>query len=143
MNDPAKAQLEAIFREGVEGLRAGDGRRARRAFEEITASGRASPQVWLFLAQACDIIDDRPAARTALAQVLAADPANPYAAVMHGEMLTRDGDDRAAVGWYDRALRLASGISQSAGRPHRAPAPRRSDAQRRHAALRKPGHCQP
>jgi aspartyl/asparaginyl beta-hydroxylase (cupin superfamily) len=111
MNDPAKAQLEAIFREGVEGLRAGDGRRARRAFEEITASGRAGPQVWLFLAQACDIIDDRPAARAALAQVLAADPANPYAAVMHGELLTRDGDDRAAVPWYDRALSTAANVA--------------------------------
>jgi aspartyl/asparaginyl beta-hydroxylase (cupin superfamily) len=110
MNDPAKAQLEAIFREGVDALRAGDARRARRALEEVTTSGRASAQVWLLLAQSCDMIDDRPAARSALNEVLKADPVNPYAAVMHGEMLTRDGEDRAAVAWYDRALRLASGI---------------------------------
>lgn len=108
MNDPAKAQLEAIFREGVEAMRAGDGRRARHAFEEVTASGRASPQVWLLLAQSCDMIDDRGAARSALTEVLKGDPANPYAAVMHGELMTRDGDDRASVFWYDRALLTAA-----------------------------------
>jgi aspartyl/asparaginyl beta-hydroxylase (cupin superfamily) len=110
MNDPAKAQLEAIFREGVDALRAGDARRARRAFDEVTASGRASPQVWLLLAQSCDMIDDRPAARRALDEVLKADPANPYAAVMHGELLSRDGDDRAAVPWYERAIAAAAPI---------------------------------
>src|SRR3546814_6501197 len=26
---------------------------------------------------------------------------------MKGDLLTRDGDDRAAISWYDRALRLA------------------------------------
>ena len=104
MNDPAKAQLEAIFREGVDALRAGDAPRARRAFDEVTVSGRASPQVWLLLAQSCDMIDDRAAARRALDEVLKGDPGNPYAAVMHGEILTREGNDRAAVPWYDRAL---------------------------------------
>lgn len=108
MNDPAKAQLEAIFRRGVDALRAGDARSARSAFEEVTATGRASPQVWLLLAQSCDMIDDRAAARSALTEVLKGDPANPYAAVMHGEMMTREGDDRAAVFWYDRALLTAA-----------------------------------
>lgn len=110
MNDPAKAQLEALAHRGIEALRRGDAAAARQAFAAIADSGRASPQIWLFLAQACDMADDRPAARTALAQVLRLDPGNPYALVMHGELLTRDGDDRAAVNWYDQALSATAGM---------------------------------
>ena len=66
MNDPAKAQLEALAHRGIDALRRGDADTARQAFAAITASGRASPQIWLFLAQACDMADDRPAARAAL-----------------------------------------------------------------------------
>lgn len=102
--DVARAQLEAIAHRGIEALRRGDAKAARGAFEAITASGRATPQIWLFLAQSCDMLDDRAAARAALAQVLAVDPANPYALVMHGELHSRDGDDRAASNWYDRAI---------------------------------------
>ena len=109
MNDPAKAQLEALAHRGIEAVRRGDADTARQAFAAITASGRASPQIWLFLAQACDIADDRPAARAALAQVLQLDPGNPYALVMQGELFTRDGDDRAAVNWYDHALSATAG----------------------------------
>lgn len=110
MNDPAKAQLEALAQRGIEALRHGDATAARQAFAAIADSGRASPQIWLFLAQACDMADDRPAARAALAQVLRLDPGNPYALVMHGELLTRDGDDRAAVNWYDQALSATAGM---------------------------------
>jgi aspartyl/asparaginyl beta-hydroxylase (cupin superfamily) len=110
MNDPAKAQLEALARRGIDALRRGDAATAREAFAATTASGRASPQVWLFLAQACDMADDRLGARAALAQVLQLDPGNPYALVMHGELLTRDGDDRAAVNWYDQALSTTAGV---------------------------------
>ena len=110
MNDPAKAQLEALAHRGIDALRRGDADTARQAFAAITASGRASPQIWLFLAQACDIADDRPAARAALAQVLQLDPGNPYALVMQGELFTRDGDDRAAVNWYDQALSATAGV---------------------------------
>ncbi len=111
MTDPDKAQLEAIAHAGIEALRRGDAASARRAFETVTASGRASPQVWLVLAQSCDLLDDRAAARLALDKVLEGDPANPYALVMHGEIHTRNGDDRAAVAWYERALASANGRS--------------------------------
>ncbi len=110
MNDPAKAQLEALAHQGVAALRSGNAAAARTAFAAITASGRATPQIWLFLAQACDMADDRAAARAALAEVLRADPGNPYALVMHGELFTRDGDDRAAVNWYDQALSTTAGV---------------------------------
>ena len=106
--DPAKAQLEATARRGIDALRTGNAVAARAAFDAITASGRATPQIWLFLAQACDMADDRTAARAALAPVLAADPGNPYALVMHGELHSRDGDDQAASTWYDRAFAAAA-----------------------------------
>ncbi len=111
MNDPDKARLEALAHAGIDALRRGDAAAARTAFTAIGASGRATPQIWLFLAQACDMADDRPAARAALDRLLAADPDNPYALVMHGELLTRDGDDRAAVAWYDRALAATAGVT--------------------------------
>ena len=108
MTDTDKAQLEAIAHAGIDALRGGDAGAARQAFERIGASGRATPQIWLLLAQACDMQDDRAAARAALGQTLAADPGNPYALVMQGELYTRDGDDRAAVNWYDWALSAAA-----------------------------------
>jgi len=108
--DAAKAQLEATARRGIDALRAGNAAAARAAFDTIVASGRATPQIWLFLAQACDMADDRPAARAALAQILGQDPGNPYALVMQGEIHTREGDDRAASNWYDRALDAAARI---------------------------------
>jgi TPR repeat protein len=40
--------------------------------------------------------------------VLKAAPGNPYALVMQGELYQRDGDDRAAVNWYDRAIESGS-----------------------------------
>ncbi len=107
--DPQKARLEALAARGLAALRRGDGAGARQAFADIVASGRATPQIFLFLAQACDRLDDRPAARAALAEVLKADPLNPWALVLHGELMTRDGDDRGAVGWYERALSAANG----------------------------------
>ena len=128
MTDSATASLEAIAQSGIAALRQGDAAAARRAFEHITASGRATPQVWLFLAQSCDIADDRPAAHAALSHVLAADPGNLYALVMRGELLTRAGDDRAAVAWYERALARAAGQqglpADLAGRLDRAAAER-------------------
>ena len=107
INDPATAQLESLARTGIDALRRGDPAPARQAFEAIAQSGRATPQIWLVLAQSCDMADDRPAARAALEKLHAVDPDNPYGLVMHGELLTRDGDDRASVAWYNRAIGVA------------------------------------
>lgn len=105
---PDRPRLEALANQGVSALQRGDARAARPCFEAITASGQANVQMWLFLAQCCDMLDDRPAARAALADVIRQDANNPYALVMMGEILTRDGDDRAAVGWYGQALDAAN-----------------------------------
>lgn len=109
MDDPQKAALERTAQAGIAALQRGDGRAARQAFDTIAASGRATVQIWLWLAQACELLDDRPAVMAALAKVLEADPTNPYPLVMAGDVQARDGDDRAAIAWYERALRMAEG----------------------------------
>jgi aspartyl/asparaginyl beta-hydroxylase (cupin superfamily) len=109
MNDPEKAALERTAQAGIAALQQGDGSAARRAFETIVASGRATVQIWLWLAQACDLLDDRAAVMAHVARVVELDPANPYALVMAGEVQTRSGNDRAAIAWYERALNAAQG----------------------------------
>jgi Aspartyl/Asparaginyl beta-hydroxylase len=110
MTDPDRQRLDALAQTGVDALRRGDAGTARQAFSQITSAGRGSPQAWLLLAQACDMQDDRPAARQALGEVLKLDSGNPYALVMQGELYTRDGDDRAATNWYDWALSAAAAM---------------------------------
>lgn len=103
-------RLNALFQQGVAALRAGDGAAARAPLQTIAGTSQANEQVWLLLAQACDMADDRAAARAALEQVIARDARNPYALAMMGDVLAREGDDRAAVAWLDRALAVAEGV---------------------------------
>ena len=103
----ADADLQKTADAGVAALTRGDAAAARTAFEAIVAAGRAAPQAWLFLAQACFLQDDRAACHAALDHVLAADRANLDALVMRGELFARAGDDRAAVTWFEAAVRAA------------------------------------
>ncbi|MBC7505123.1 MAG: aspartyl/asparaginyl beta-hydroxylase domain-containing protein, partial [Sandarakinorhabdus sp.] len=48
----------------------------------------------------------------ALAPLLGQDPENPYGLLMHGDLHNRDGDDRAAASWYDRAFDAASRLEK-------------------------------
>ncbi|WP_353217890.1 aspartyl/asparaginyl beta-hydroxylase domain-containing protein [Sandarakinorhabdus sp.] len=109
MTDPQTEALERTAQVGIAALQRGAGAAARAAFQLIAASGRATPQIWLWLAQACDLQDDRAAVMANVARVLEGDPGNPYALVMAGEVQTRSGNDRAAVAWYERALNAAQG----------------------------------
>lgn len=99
---------EAIARGGVEALRRGDAIAARQAFDQVVTAGRASHQLWLFLAQACEMAGDGPAMEAALAAVLETEPRNLYALLMKGEYQERLGDDRAAASWFGMALSSAA-----------------------------------
>lgn len=107
--------LEDEARRGVVALQRGDFAAARDAFSVITASGTASPQAWLFYAQACEGLDDRENLLGALDQVLAADPANPFAWLMKGELFERRGEDRASVSFYRMGLRRVAELQQLPG----------------------------
>ena len=74
--------LEAEAKRGVVALQSGDFATARDAFANVTTSSFASPQAWLFYAQACDGYDDRETALSALDRVLEFDKNNPFALLM-------------------------------------------------------------
>jgi len=107
--------LEAEAGRGIGALQRGDFATAREAFRIITQSGTASPQAWLFYAQACEGLEDRENAVVALDRVLAADQNNPFALLMKGDMFARAGDDRASVSFYRMGLRRASELQQLPG----------------------------
>ena len=100
--------IQALAQAGVTALRAGDAAAARRSFDAVVATGRATPQLWLLLAQACEQLQDGPATSGALDRVLAADHLNLYALTMKGDLHARLGDDRAATAWYGQAVRAAA-----------------------------------
>lgn len=111
----ARTDVEARARAGISALQSGNAGVARTEFEQVIASGGASPQIWLFLAQACEALDDRPATHRALDQVLAADPRNPFPLLMKGDLNARDGDDRAAASFYRAAIRSSEGLASFPG----------------------------
>ncbi len=109
--DPARSELERLARSGIDALRRGDGIAARSAFDAVVASGRATLQIFLLLAQACEMLGDDAAEHRALDAVLGADGRNPHALVMKGDLFAAAGDDRAAVGWYGLALSSVAGAT--------------------------------
>ena len=133
--------LNAIARSGIDALRIGNLSAARAAFDTVVEAGRASPQLWLLLAQTCEQQGDEASALAALDEVIGGDPANPYAWAMKGDIFTRAGDDRAAVVWYEGALNAAARLAQVppdlAERLHRAQAAKDAAAGRFLATLHK------
>ena len=107
--------LEAEAHRGINALQRGDFVTARDAFATVTGSGTASPQAWLFLAQACEGLGDSTNSMVALDQVLAADPGNPFALLMKGDLFASAGEDRAAVSFYRMGLRRTAGLQQLPG----------------------------
>ena len=100
----APTDYQAIAQAGVAAWQRGDAAAARAAFDEVARAGRASPQLWLLLAQSCEVLGDWQAGDKALDAVLKGDPANPYALLMKGDIQATRGDDRAAISWYNAAL---------------------------------------
>ncbi|MDO6413296.1 aspartyl/asparaginyl beta-hydroxylase domain-containing protein [Sphingomonas sp. BIUV-7] len=107
-----KEDLQRMGEMGVAALGAGDAAQARRLFEQIEEEGRGSHQLRLLLAQACTMMGDAPAAHRALDQVLRDEPTNLYALLMRGDLVTKAGDPRAAVSWYQAALMQAPRAGQ-------------------------------
>jgi aspartyl/asparaginyl beta-hydroxylase (cupin superfamily) len=104
----APIDYQAIAQAGVAAWQRGDAAAARSAFDEVALAGRASPQLWLLLAQACEALGDVSASDLALDAVLAGDPRNLYALLMKGDHQAARGDDRAANSWYNMALSSAA-----------------------------------
>jgi predicted Zn-dependent protease len=61
---------QAIAQAGLTAWQRGDAAAARAAFDEVALAGRASPQLWLLLAQSCEALGDLDASDKALGAVL-------------------------------------------------------------------------
>jgi hypothetical protein len=105
------AQVEALVRDSVVALQRGDAATARAGLEQLTATGRASAQVWMILATALHRIGDRAAEESALDEVLKLEPRAVRALIMKGDLKAVAGDDRGASSFYNSAVRIADGAA--------------------------------
>lgn len=133
-----QTDIEAVARQGVDALNRGDAAAAKAAFQSVVSTGRATPQLWMLMAHACELTGDDSTLHQALDQVLAADPRDPLALVMRGDAYLRAGDDRAASGWYSAALRAASAMGQVP--QHIVPRLQKAEAAMQQAGERFEGH---
>ncbi len=96
--------IELLANAGLAALKSGDAATARRAFESVEAAGRASPRLFLLLAEACVRLGDRTGQRRALDRLLALEPRNIAALTLRGDNAMAEGDDRAAAAFYGMAV---------------------------------------
>lgn len=106
--------IETLAQTGLNALKQGDPAAARRAFEAVAAAGRASPRLYLLLAEACARLKDVAAQREALDRVLALEPRNIAALTLRGDNAMAGGDDRAAAAFYGMALSSAALMTTTA-----------------------------
>ncbi len=105
MNKP----VETLTREGVDAFRRGDFMVARGAFAAAVAA-RPNAQLWMYLAQACGKTGDSAGQREALDRLLAAEPRNLHGLIARADLASAEGDDRAAVAFYNMALTVAGQV---------------------------------
>ncbi|HEX9966080.1 MAG TPA: aspartyl/asparaginyl beta-hydroxylase domain-containing protein [Allosphingosinicella sp.] len=104
-------EAERLIRSGVDSLRQGRPDEARSLLQRVTATGRASGQVWLLLAAACRAAGDPAGDEAAVDQVLSLEPRMLIGHIMKGDCRYRAGDHGSALGYYESAQRLADGQS--------------------------------
>lgn len=102
-------EIERRAREGADALQRGRSADARGHFEAVVQSGRANAQIWLLLAAACRAEQDAVAEERALDQLLALEPHAVRGLVMKGDCRSIAGDERAALHFYEIAIRMAAG----------------------------------
>ena len=98
--------LNQIASSGVAALRAGDHRKARVAFEQVTRNG-GNAHSWLMLAQCCAHLGDREGELRALDGALKLEPRNLTALLAKGEAMLALGDERGATSHFGLALQVA------------------------------------
>ena len=103
-----QTQLEDLARTGIAALNAGDAAQALPAFLAIADAGRATPRLWTMIADAAEQLSDDARLNRALDALLSENPADILALIRKGDALSRAGDDRAAIGWYNHALSRAA-----------------------------------
>lgn len=99
---------------GLEALRRGDAAAARDHLLRALEGGQAGAQVLLAIAEACRGLADARGAAAALDRLLHDEPRNLTALVQRGDLYADAGDSRAAVSFYQTALRVAPPANQLA-----------------------------
>ena len=102
----------ALAQAGVDALRRGDAREARKLFERIAAAGQADASAYVALAYACSGLHDHSAALAAADQALALEPQNLRALIIKADHLAAQGDARAACAFYGAAVDAAPPANQ-------------------------------
>ena len=111
----SQSEAERIARTGASALQAGDAAAARRSFEQLVGAGMVNAQIYLLLAHACRMGDDREAEERALDALLAGDNRNLRGLILKGDCRAAAGDDRGASRFYRTASKLAAQISNLPG----------------------------
>jgi aspartyl/asparaginyl beta-hydroxylase (cupin superfamily) len=100
--------LEHLARTGMAALQAGRTADARAAFLAIADAGRATPKLWGVIAETSEALGDDATQHRALDALLAENPRDLLALCMKGNLFLKAGDDRAAMGWLNKALTHAA-----------------------------------
>lgn len=105
---PERIDIESLSRAGTAALQVGDAAGARRHFEQITATGKATPYHWVCLALASKALRDAEGVSAACDRALALDPQNVSALILKGDYLVSVKNVRAATQFYGVAVAIAS-----------------------------------
>jgi aspartyl/asparaginyl beta-hydroxylase (cupin superfamily) len=97
-----------MIQQAVGALQSGNSFQARGLFEKIVHFPEADPSAWLGLAFACAHQGDNEAALAAVDRLLELEPENIRGNIFKGDHLEHTGDPRAAMQYYQLALRLAA-----------------------------------
>ena len=108
-------EAERLVREAVDALQNGRPDEARSCLERVTATGRASAQIWLLLATVCRAQGDTDAEEAALDQVLEMEPRAVRALIMKADCRAAVADYRVAATLYKKARNIAAGESLPPG----------------------------
>jgi tetratricopeptide (TPR) repeat protein len=101
------SNIQQLTQSAFSALQAGDANRAKSGFEQIIATGQADTMHWLGMAFTRARLGDNAGALSALDKSLELSPRNLRAVLLKAELLTREGQSRAALQHYKYALQLA------------------------------------
>jgi aspartyl/asparaginyl beta-hydroxylase (cupin superfamily) len=102
--------LQALLRQGTAALQAGNAATAREAFGRLTGLEARSIEGWLGLAFACARLGDDAATLQAVDRALELEPRNPRALLFKADHFAATRRERAAVNFYEAALRVSAGV---------------------------------
>lgn len=102
-------------RAGLDALSRGEAAEARDLLLRALEGGQSDAALLFGIAQACRQLADSRGAAAALDRLLRAEPRNLSALIQRADLYADAGDSRAAVSFYQTALRLAPPANQLAG----------------------------